>query len=69
MPDGKIASTRILAMNGIDTQPFETILPYKVSEPTPARLTFRQDNPLLRIADPELGKLVYVYTVEVMLNP
>jgi hypothetical protein len=67
--EGKPLSTRILNMNGIDTQPFETTLPYKVTEPTPARLTFRQENPLIGISDPELGKLVYVYTVEVMLNP
>ncbi len=67
--DGKPLSTRILNMNGIDTQPFETTLPYTVSEVTPARLTFRQENPLLAISDPDLGKLVYVYTVEVILNP
>jgi hypothetical protein len=67
--EGKPISTRILNMNGIDTQPFDTVLPYKVSEPTLARLSFRQDNPLLSVSDPELGKLVYVYTVEVMLNP
>lgn len=67
--DGKPISTRILNMNGIDTQPFETTLPYTVSEATPARLTFRQENSLLAISDPDLGKLVYVYTVEVILNP
>lgn len=68
--EGKPLGSRILAVNGIETQPFETILPYKVSEPTPARLTFRQENPLLGIvADPELGKLIYVYTIEVILNP
>lgn len=67
--DGKPISTRILAMNGIDTQPFETVLPYTVTGPTPARLTFRQDNPLLVVEDPELGKLVYLYTIEVILNP
>ncbi|MBK7448706.1 MAG: hypothetical protein IPP55_22160 [Anaerolineales bacterium] len=66
---GKVLSTRILRMNGVDTQPFETVLPYKVTEPTAARLTFRQDNPLVGYSDPELGKLVYVYTVEVILNP
>jgi hypothetical protein len=67
--EGKPLSTRILNMRGINTQPFETVLPYKVSEPTLARLTFRQENPSLLVSDPELGKLVYVYTVEVMLNP
>ncbi len=67
--DGRPISTRILNMNGIDTQPFETTLPYTVSEVTPARLTFRQENPLLAISDPDLSKLIYVYTVEVILNP
>ena len=67
--DGRPISTRILAPVGNDTQPFETVLPYKVSEPTPARLTFRQENPHLSVSDPELGKLIYVYTVEVILNP
>ena len=67
--DGRPISTRILNMNGIDTQPFETTLPYTVTEVTPARLTFRQENPLLANSDPDLGKLIYVYTVEVILNP
>lgn len=66
---GKPLGTRILAINGIDTQSFETVIPYKVTEPTPARLTFRQDNPLIGISDPVLGKLVYLYTIEVILNP
>jgi len=67
--EGRPLSSRILDFEGIDTQSFETSLPYKVNEITPARLTFRQDNPLLLVDDPELGKLVYVYTVEVILNP
>ncbi|GMV33272.1 MAG: hypothetical protein DCC59_04790 [Chloroflexi bacterium] len=67
--EGKPLGSRILGINGIDTQPFETVIPYKVGEPTPARLTFRQDNPLLALSDPELGKLVYLYTIEVILNP
>lgn len=67
--ENKPISTRILAPIGNETQPFETVLPYKISEPTPARLTFRQENPQLSVSDPELGKLIYVYTVEVILNP
>lgn len=67
--EGKPLGTRILEINGIDTQPFETVIPYKVSESTPARLTFRQENPLLSISDPDFGKLVYLYTIEVILNP
>jgi hypothetical protein len=67
--DGKTIITRVLSLSGTDTQPFETTLPYKVSEPTPARLTFRQDNPLLDVSDPELGRLIYLYSVDVVLNP
>ncbi len=69
LADGRPISTRILTFAGIETQPFETTLPYKVTEPTLARLTFRQDNPLLSVTDPELAKYVYVYSVEVTLNP
>lgn len=67
--DGKPISSRIINMNGIDTQSFETTLPYNVTEPTLARLTFRQENPLLVVPDDILGRYVYVYTVEAMLNP
>ncbi len=69
MQDGRPLSSRMLAFNGTETQSFETTLPYKVTEPTVARLSFRQDNPLLGVNDPELGKLIYVYTVEIVLNP
>ena len=67
--DGTPISSRVLSLPETETQPFETTLPYKVSEPTAARLTFRQENPFLSVSDPELGKLMYVYTVEVFLNP
>lgn len=67
--DGKPGVARMLTFDGIETQSFETTLPYKVTEPTLARLTFRQDNPLLSVTDPELGKYIYVYSVEVTLNP
>lgn len=69
LPNGSPISTRILNFNGIDTQSFETSLPYKVTEPTLARLTFRQDNPLLGVVDSELQKYIYVYSIEIMLNP
>lgn len=69
LPDGRPISSRVLSFNGIDTQSFETILPYKVSEPTLARLTFRQDNPLLSINDTELQRYMYVYSIEITLNP
>ena len=69
LPDGNPISSRVLEFNGIKTQDFETTLPYKVAEPTLARLTIRQDNPLLSVSDPELKKYIYVYTTEVLLNP
>ncbi|MBC7878765.1 MAG: hypothetical protein H7Y59_16460 [Anaerolineales bacterium] len=69
LPDGRPISSRILTFNGIETQEFETTLPYKITEPTEARLTFRQDNPLLSVTDPELKNYIYVYTMEVLLNP
>lgn len=69
LPDGRSISTRVLTFAGIETQSFETTLPYKVTEPTSARLTFRQDNPLLSVTDPELMKYIYLYSIEVMLNP
>lgn len=69
LPNGSPISTRILDFNGIDTQPFETSLPYKVTELAMARLTFRQDNPLLSVTDSELQKYIYVYSIEIMLNP
>lgn len=69
LPDGRPVSSRVLTFNGIETQDFETSLPYKVTEPTFAHLTFRQDNPLLSVIDPELKSYIYVYTMEVLLNP
>jgi len=67
--DGRTLSTRQLNVDGTDTQPFQTTLPYKVDEPTLARLSFRQDNPLLSVSDPVLGRLIYLYSIEVILNP
>jgi len=70
LADGKpISAARMLTFNGIETQSFETTLSYKVTEPTLARLTFRQANPFLTVTDPELEKYIYVYSIEVMLNP
>jgi hypothetical protein len=62
LPDGKPAGTRVLTFKGVDTESFETTIPYKVKEPVQARLTFRQ-------VSPELDQLVYVYTQEIHLNP
>jgi hypothetical protein len=69
LPDGKVVSSRVLDFDGIETQSFETTLPYKITEPTLARLSIHQDNPELDISDPELKKYIYVYSMEVMLFP
>ena len=69
LDNGSPISSRVLNFNGTDTQDLKTTLPYKVTEPTKVRLTFRQDNPDLTDGDPELKKLTYVYTMELTLNP
>ncbi len=69
LPNGKPLASRVLTFKGIDPEEFETTLPYKVTEPTLARLVFRQDNPEISVSDPELKKYIYVYTMEVMLHP
>ena len=60
--EGKSISLRILNMNHIHPQLFETTLPYKVSESTPVRLVIRQD-------DDRIPGLFYVYSQEILLNP
>lgn len=70
IPETKLPLTsRILRFTGIETQSFETSLPYSVSEPTKVRLTFRQDNPLLTVMDAELINYMYVFSMELILNP
>jgi hypothetical protein len=61
-PDGKSLGLRILTVDQLNPQLFETTLPYKIGEPTLARLTIRQD-------DDRMDGLFYVYSQEVMLNP
>jgi hypothetical protein len=68
-PNGKPISSRVLDFEGIDTQSFETTLPYKVTEPTLVRLSIHQDNLDLAISDPDLKKYIYVHTMELMLYP
>lgn len=53
---------RILTLNNLDPQLMDTTIPYKVSEPTLARLTIRQD-------DDRIDGLFYVYSQEVLLTP
>lgn len=61
-PDGKSIGLRILTVDHINPQLFETTIPYKVFEPTLARLTIYQD-------DDRINGLFYVYSQEVLLNP
>ena len=61
-PDGKSLGLRIINVDQLDPQLFETTIPYKVSEPTLARLTLLQD-------DDRMDGLFYVYSQEVLLNP
>jgi hypothetical protein len=69
LPDGKTLVTRELKFKGIDPEDFETSLPYKVTEPTLARLAIHQDNPVLDVIDPLLKKYIYFYSIEILLNP
>lgn len=61
-PDGNSMGLRILTVDHINPQLFETTIPYKVSEPTLARLTIHQD-------DDRINGLFYAYSQEVLLNP
>ena len=61
-PDGQSLGLRILNVNQLTPQLFETTIPYKVNEPTLARLSVRQDDD--RIQGP-----FYLYSQEIMLNP
>jgi hypothetical protein len=61
-PDGRSMGLRILNMEHLNPQLFETTIPYEVSEPTSARLTIRQD-------DDRIDGLFYVYSQVVLLNP
>ena len=61
-PGGKSISLRILTVENLTPQLFETTIPYKVGDPTAARLSIRQE-------DDRIPGLFYVYTQEVLLNP
>ena len=69
LPSGKTIASRVLNFQGVEPEAFETTLPYKVTEPTRARLTFHQENPLLSVVDPDLLKYIYVYTIDILLKP
>ena len=61
-PEGKSLGLRILTLNNMDPQIFQTTIPYKVNEPVSARLTIRQD-------DDRMSGFFYVYSQVVLLNP
>jgi hypothetical protein len=61
-PDGKSLGLRVLTLDQLNPQLFDTTIPYKVSEPTLARLTIRQN-------DDRMDGLFYVYSQEILLNP
>ena len=61
-PEGRSIGLRILDINNINPQLFNTTIPYKVTEPTYVRLTIRQD-------DDRMSGLFYVYSQLVLLNP
>lgn len=61
-PEGKSIALRILNVDEIHPQLFDTTLPYKVTAPTAARLVIRQD-------DDRMPGVFYVYTQLIELNP
>jgi hypothetical protein len=64
LPDGKIAGSRIVNLNGLDPQDFSTTIPYKVPGPLLARLTVRQ------LDFDFIDNLpIYVFSQEIWLNP
>jgi hypothetical protein len=61
-PDKKSMGLRIVTVDHLNPQLFDTTIPYRVFVPTLARLTIRQD-------DDRMDGLFYVYSQEVLLNP
>jgi hypothetical protein len=60
--EGRVLGLRVLDFTGMGEQLFSTTIPYKVSEPSLARLVLRQE-------DERLDGLIYVYSQEILLNP
>jgi len=60
--DGKSLGLRILTIETQNPQLFQTTIPYKITQPTSARLTIRQD-------DDRMSGLFYAYSQIVLLNP
>jgi hypothetical protein len=61
-PEGRSMGLRIINVDHLNPQMFETTIPYNVAEPTLARLVIRQD-------DDRIEGLFYLYSQEVLLNP
>ena len=61
-PAGKIIGSRIVAVERLDPQMVDTTIPYKISEPTTARLIVRQN-------DDRISGLFYLYSQEISLEP
>lgn len=61
-PTGKVVGLRVLDFIGTNEQTFSTTIPYKVFEPTLARLVLRQE-------DDRLSGQVYIFSQEILLNP
>lgn len=61
-PNGKSLGLRVLTVDKLDPQLYDTSIPYKVEDPTLARLTIRQ-------SDDRIDGLFYVYSQEILLNP
>jgi hypothetical protein len=60
--EGRTIGLRVLDFTGTGEQLFSSTIPYKVSEPTVARLVLRQE-------DERLDGLIYLYSQEILLNP
>jgi hypothetical protein len=60
--EGTSIGLRILSVETINPQKFDTTIPYKVTEATSARLVIRQD-------DDRMPGLFYLYSQEVFLSP
>ena len=61
-PDGQSLGMSIITVDGLDPQLYETTIPYKVTEPTLAILSIRQD-------DERISGMFYVYSQEILLLP
>jgi hypothetical protein len=61
-PQGKSLGLRIITVDTISPQLFETTIPYRITEPTAARLILRQD-------DDRIPGLFYAFSREILLNP